>query len=86
MLRNTSSCPSPAHERPSDSLEAPAEAGQGVSTPSGEYSAASVDHLDALCTSCDLQGPLWRAECFSPKPPAVVIRCPVCASALSLAS
>lgn len=86
MPSNTSFCPSSAHKCPGDCLDAPAEAGQGVSTPSGEYSAASVDHLDALCTSCDWQGPLWRAECFSPKPPAVVIGCPVCASALLLAS
>lgn len=79
-------CLPTAQECPGDSLAAPAEAAQWVGNPSGEYSPASVNHLDALCTSCDWQGPLWRAECFSPKPPAVVIGCPVCASALWLAS
>lgn len=86
MSSNTPSCSLPAHKCPGDSLAAPAEAGQGVCTPSGEYSAASVDHLDAQCTSCMWVGPLWMAECFAPNPPAVVLGCPVCASALVLVS
>ena len=32
MPSNTSFCPSPAHKCPGDCLDAPAEAGQGVST------------------------------------------------------
>ena len=35
-------CTPPAQECPSDSLAAPAEAGQGVCNPSGEYSAPTV--------------------------------------------
>lgn len=54
--------------------------------PDGEYSAASVEHLNGSCTACDWTGPLWRAECFSPTPPAVVIGCPLCASPLVLAA
>ena len=79
-------CTPPAQECPGDSLAAPAEAGQVVCNPSGEYSAASVDHLDAQCTSCKWAGPLWMAECFAPNPPAVVLGCPVCTGALVLAS
>ena len=79
-------CTPPAQECPSDSLAAPAEAGQGVCNSSGEYSAASVGHLDAQCTSCKWAGPLWMAECFAPNPPAVVLGCPVCTGALVLAS
>lgn len=51
----------------------------------GEYSALSVDHLDARCTTCAWVGPLWRAECFCHTPPDVVLGCPRCASALVLA-
>lgn len=80
-------CTPPAQECPGDSLAAPAEAGQVVCNQIfGGYSATSVDHLDAQCTSCMWFGPLWMAECFAPNPPAVVLGCPVCASALVLLS